>query len=123
MFVVEMVLKFRHVFVLFVYAIWVTVLLHFERPKLVPKVITSDQHVYVFEACFLRHFVAMLVPKCSKMESLTSHLFGHFGTLAPQWGLRRPLGTILVAILVLAPPFGCHFGDILVPHASFREPF
>ena len=76
-----------------------------------------------FKHVFLMHFGAILVPKCSKMESLNSPLLGHFGTLAPQWGLRAPLGTMLVAILVLAPPFGCHFGDILVPHASFREPF
>ena len=89
-----------------------------------PNVINT----FPFFRCFFSMIVwcifgAILVPKCSKMESLTSPLFSHFGTLAPQWGLRGPLGAILVAILVLAPPFGCHFGDILVPHASFREPF
>ena len=73
----------------------------------------------MFFWCTLVPFWCQNAPKWSR--SLLPFLV-ILGLLAPQWGLRGPLGTILVAILVLAPPFGCHFGDILVPHASFREP-
>ena len=79
------------------------------RQTCTPKWSNRINTFMCFKHVFLMHVGAMLVPKCSKMESPTSPLFGHFGILAPQWGLRGPLGTMLVAILVPAPPFGCRF--------------
>jgi hypothetical protein len=73
---------------------------------------------------FVMHFGTNLVPKCFKMESPHSPFFGHFGTLAPQWGLRGllvpfwwPFGSQrlrLGAILVTFWPQRLLWGAILV---------
>ena len=69
------------------------------------------------------HFGAILVPKCSNIESLTFALLGHFGALAPQGRPRGPRGSILVTFLVPVPPFGCHFGGIWDPFVTISSPF
>ena len=58
---------------------------------------TCDKNRSFFR-CFLSMFFwcifgAILVPKCSKIESFNLALLGHFGALAPQGRLRGPQGS------------------------------